>query len=237
MDTRYLNQRGLLDEERIKTSRFVVVGAGAIGSFFVCGLSKMGARNITVYDFDSIENHNFANQMYPVSTLGLKKVDALKTLSLDYGEADIKVICEPWTPDNAVDCDVVISAVDNMDVRMVLFEYYKARCRLFVDGRMSAQVYKVFGVDTGNKEAIAYYESTLHSQADASPERCGHKSIIYTVLQVSAQMLSQIKRWLMDDYRPTGVVYDTLNDEIDKVYNMELKMEEMREETSEEVGV
>ncbi len=228
---RFTNQMGLLDEERLGRTRFTVVGAGAIGSFYLSALSKMGARNATVYDFDSLEDHNFANQMYPVSQLGKQKVDALKAVCLDYGDCTIATVDGPWNPDVAVECDVFVSAVDNMDVRKALWNYYKTRCKFFIDGRMAAQVYKVFGVDTSNEEACKYYEGTLHTQAEASPVRCGHKSIIYTVLQVSAQMLAQTKRYLMVEQRPTAVIYDCYTDEIDKVFHMKTDVEKLMEQS------
>lgn len=230
-DSRFQNQKELINEDQLGQTRFAVVGAGAIGSFFVSALSKMGARAITVTDFDSLENHNFANQMYPISQLGKQKVDALKSVASDYGDATINAVDAPWSPDTATECDVFVSAVDNMDVRRILWEYYRTRCKFFLDGRMSAQVYKVYGVETGNPDACAFYEKTLHTQAEASKERCGQKSIIYTVLQVSAQMCSQVKRYLMVEQRPTEVIYDCYSDELlAKIYHMKTDAEKLMDE-------
>lgn len=224
MADRDLNQKLIIDADKLSKTRFVIVGAGAIGSFTTIALSKMGMTVATVYDFDSLENHNFANQMYPVSQIDKPKVDALKAVAKDFGDCDIQAIKGPWTPDNAVIGDIVISAVDNMDIRKALWEYYKDRCSLFIDGRMGAYVIKVFGVDTKNLEARAYYESTLHSQAQAAPERCGEKSIIYTVLLLSGFVVSQVKEWVMGGsggYRPTAVILDALNTILDKTYHVE----------------
>ncbi len=194
----------------------------------------MGSRDITVYDFDSVDDHNLANQVYPKSSLGSPKVDALKVISSDYGDATIKTVNAPWNADIAVECDVFVSAVDNMDVRRTLWDYNKTRCRLFIDGRMSAQVFKVYGIDTTNVEACAYYETTLHTQAEASKERCGQKSIIYTVAEVVGEMLAQVKRYLMDEVRPTEYIYDCLASEVvKKTYHMKTDMEKLLDQIKE----
>lgn len=239
---RFRNQRRIIDGDILGRTRFVIVGAGAIGTAFTVALCKMGARLVTVYDFDTIEDHNFANQMHPVSQLGKPKVDSLSLACLDYGDCKINTINAPWTPGNAVDADVVVSCVDNMDVRRALWDYYKGRNVFFVDGRMSAFVYKVFGIDArdlpevheiGRKQS-AHYELSLHSQAEAAPEPCGEKSIIYTVYSVASMMLDQIKKYICGEYRPTEIIGDMYNLKIRTVYHMEQKLETLCAEDTEE---
>lgn len=216
---RFSNQRNLINEELLGKTRFVVVGAGAIGSLVTMGLSKMGGRDISVRDYDSLEDHNFSSQMYPISELGKLKVEALKSVALQYGDATIKTDSTPFNSEtNSGECDIFVSAVDNMDVRAVLWQFYKSRCKLFIDGRMSGLVYKCYSIDTGDLEACKHYESTLHSQAEASPEPCGQKSIIYTVMLVSGQILSCIKQFLNNEDIPTEVVYDAYNNVMETKY-------------------
>ena len=234
---RFTNQRGLIDQNKLSKTRFVVVGAGAIGSFFVTSLSKMGAKDIFVYDFDTLEDHNFANQMYPVSQLGKAKVDALEVVASDYGDCKIRKYRGPWTPDSArlhgsipaVDIlqqdTLVISAVDNMGVRSSLWNYYKDSCDLFIDGRMSALCYKVFAIDTKNEADRLMYQESLHSQAVAEKEPCGEKSIIFTVLHVASQMLNMVWKYLNGHYRPTLVIYDAFNDSLRTTHTMKQELE------------
>lgn len=216
---RFQNQTGLLSPKKIEETSFLIVGAGAIGSFLTMTLAKMGARNITVYDDDSIEDHNVSNQLYPVRYVGTSKVEALENVAFAFGECHITKVNERWSNDNARDADVIIAAVDNMDVRIAMWAYYSTHpWKFYMDGRMGAQVYYVYGVDRNSVKDIELYAKSLYPQSAALPDRCGHKSIIYTVLQVSAQMSAQIKRWLMGEHRPTEIIYDTFNDEITKTY-------------------
>lgn len=237
---RYKNQKGLIDNERLARTPIIVVGAGAIGSRVVVDLSKMGARDITVYDFDTLEDHNFSSQMYPTSKLGMAKVHALESVAHEYGDCKITAINEPWTPDNAKQSDdsgILLSCVDNMDVRSALFKFYKSQAGFFVDGRMSAYVFSVYAVATKDGRQVEHYEKSLFPQSEGSQEPCGQKSIIYTVGQVASQMVSQVRAWTMNEqYRPVQVTYDTYNDEIFKVYTMEREIEVVKGDLNEEAA-
>lgn len=240
MSDRFLNQKGIINADKLGQTRFVVVGAGAIGTAFTIALCKMGAKIVTVYDYDTIENHNFANQMHPISQLGKAKVDSLMVACKDYGDCTITTVNAPWTTGNAVDADIVVSCVDNMDVRSALWRHYQDKVDFFIDGRMSAFVYKVYGMalkDASASTSRQYYGSTLHSQASASPEPCGEKSIIYTVYLVAGMMLSQVREWLTDEakpYRATEVIYDSLNHTIKKVCHQEpVQMNVIEEDNNE----
>lgn len=227
MEQRFKNQKSLLDQDKLASLSFLVIGAGAIGSYFVTTLSKMGAKDITVYDYDKIEEHNISNQIYPLSSVGSPKIEILKRMASSFGDCQIIEKNQKWIKGISDEYDVVVSAVDNMDVRKEIWDWYsRMNCVKFcLDGRMSAQLYKVYGIDMSNNEAKKFYETTLYPQSEASEEPCGQKSIIYTVLQVGGQMLSQVKRWIMKDYRPTEVVYDCLEDQATKKYFMERPME------------
>ena len=218
------NQRNLLDTKKLEELSFVVIGAGAIGSFFVMTLAKMGAKKITVYDFDSIEEHNISNQMYPLDFIEMKKTDALQIVARNFGGCEIEVRGK-WTPEDAVDAEVIVSAVDNMDVRKELWGHYNTHCNLFLDGRMSAMVYKVYAVDTDSTVASDFYETTLYPQSEAAQERCGEKSIIFTVLGVAGTMLNVLKQWIMNEHRPTEIVADMYNHTLTKKYHMEEQYE------------
>ena len=57
-----------------------IIGAGATGSRVFMSLIELGLSNITVWDFDTVEAHNLANQAFNFSHIGMTKVQALKHL-------------------------------------------------------------------------------------------------------------------------------------------------------------
>ena len=217
---RFVNQSGLIDPDKLAKTRFLVIGAGAIGSFYTMTLAKMGAKDVTVIDYDKIEDHNIPNQMYPTYMTGKLKVDALKEICDMFAETKPYVRAARYDPTTEVDVDnygVIVSCVDNMDVRKEIYDSCRGKVLgVLIEGRMGAQVFRAYCVKLGSKDERAYYEKELYPQSEATPDRCTQKSIIYTVLQVAGVMLSMTKRYLCEETVPTEVVYDCLNDTLSK---------------------
>lgn len=214
-DARYEQQRGIINPEILRNTRFGIVGAGAIGSFLAMTLAKMGAGDMDIFDHDTIEEHNFANQMYPVYAKGTPKADALKTVIAEYSGETVRAHVAKFDP--AVhgfgEASFVVSAVDKMDVRKAIFETaIKHKARFFVDGRMGAQVMRVYAVDLTKPSEVEFYRKTLYSDEKAAPERCTEKTIIYTVNVVTGLMLNMVKKKLRGDKCPVEIVYDLVSD-------------------------
>jgi hypothetical protein len=55
-----------------------IIGVGATGSRLFMALVELGLTNITVIDFDIVEPHNLANQIYGYADIGKPKVEGLK---------------------------------------------------------------------------------------------------------------------------------------------------------------
>lgn len=207
---RYHGQLDIIAPDVLAKPKYLFVGAGAIGSFTCSMLAKMGGKDITVIDFDTIEEHNISNQFYPVDEIGTPKVDALQAVAHEFSGESIKTHCMEWPfpLGDEPDFDMVISCVDKMEVRKALWDHYKTRTKHFIDGRMGAEFLRAFAVDTGNKEEVDYYASTLHTQAEAVQARCTEKTIMYTVLMVSGILLGLVKRSLLGQKRPVEASYD-----------------------------
>jgi molybdopterin/thiamine biosynthesis adenylyltransferase len=68
----------IFDPQKHKDLCVTIIGAGATGSRLWLSLVELGVTNIDVYDFDVVESHNLANQIYFTSHIGQPKVDALR---------------------------------------------------------------------------------------------------------------------------------------------------------------
>jgi len=55
-----------------------IIGAGATGSRLFTALIELGFTNISIHDFDTVESHNLANQIFVYSDIGEYKVKALQ---------------------------------------------------------------------------------------------------------------------------------------------------------------
>ncbi|ADI25420.1 ThiF family adenylyltransferase [Geobacillus sp. C56-T3] len=66
-------------KDQIKNSQVLILGAGAIGTHVLWNLAAMGVKNITVVDYDIIEESNLNRQLfYDSNDIGKYKVDVLK---------------------------------------------------------------------------------------------------------------------------------------------------------------
>lgn len=61
---------------RQNNSQITIIGAGAIGSRVFAALVELGLTKIRVIDFDNVEAHNLANQIFNHSDIGKPKVEA-----------------------------------------------------------------------------------------------------------------------------------------------------------------
>ena len=98
--------------------RIHIIGCGAIGSTVAENLVRFGLKNITLYDFDYVEPHNIANQMFRQIDIGKTKVAALAEILLDINpeiKDDIKLVDKGYVGQRL--SGYVFLCVDNIDLR------------------------------------------------------------------------------------------------------------------------
>lgn len=122
----------LIGEEKfdiIKSKKIIVLGVGGVGGYVCESLVRSGIHNLTIVDFDTIEETNLNRQIIALhSTLGQKKVEVLKNRLLDINpDLNIEAISDRLTSNNIEDnlnsYDYVIDCLDNMDVKIALALY------------------------------------------------------------------------------------------------------------------
>lgn len=64
-------------------ARIHIVGCGSVGSTVAENLVRCGVTNITLWDFDKVEPHNLANQIFRQQDIGKLKVEALLDILKD----------------------------------------------------------------------------------------------------------------------------------------------------------
>ena len=98
--------------------RIHIIGCGAIGSTVAENLARFGLTKITLYDFDTVEPHNIANQMFTQEDVGKPKVEAVAAY-LEKINPEIKenMILMPKGYTNQKLSGYVFLCVDNIDLR------------------------------------------------------------------------------------------------------------------------
>lgn len=187
----YLTRQAEIMSKEQRAVNITIIGAGAVGSFTSLALAKMGYANQTVIDFDSIDPENMNCQFYRTSDIDLPKVVALKMLVKDFTGTEIKTDYRKILPTDSIQSDIVISAVDNMEVRRHLFE--TSSCKYLIDPRMAAEYATMRVVDMSSEEDKKNYAKSLFTDAEAVQQRCTAKSTMYTVLLLSGQIAKAVK--------------------------------------------
>jgi len=205
---RYLRQYDLLDPEKHKMP-ITVIGAGATGSFTVLGLAKMGFNNITVYDEDRVEEHNFPTQFFPTNSLGENKAEALKRLVKDF--TDIDITAKPIFYTKEILSGVVVSALDSMSGRQLILDNCmknRSNIELLIDPRAGAEIFRVLSVKLNNSTVLKKYKSTIHTDEQSDPIPCTARAIVYSVFLLAGVIANQIKRHVMGQELKSDILID-----------------------------
>ena len=105
--------------------RIHVVGCGSVGSSIAKNLVRLGLTNITLWDFDVVEDKNLANQEFFHHHIGMLKVDALKDILIGINpdvEKGLKLKPKGWQGNQL--SGWIFLAVDSIDVRKQIVEMH-----------------------------------------------------------------------------------------------------------------
>ena len=105
------------------TDRVHIIGCGSVGSTVAENLARSGVTKFTLWDFDTVEPHNLANQMFRQKDIGKAKVDALLDILCEINEEvkdDTKLQSEGWKGQQL--SGFVFLCVDNIDLRREIVE-------------------------------------------------------------------------------------------------------------------
>ncbi len=100
------------------SDRVHIVGCGSVGSTVAENLARSGVTKFGLWDFDKVEPHNLANQMFRQKDIGKPKVDALLDILYEINEdvaGDTKLHPGGWTGQQLN--GFVFLCVDNIDLR------------------------------------------------------------------------------------------------------------------------
>jgi molybdopterin/thiamine biosynthesis adenylyltransferase len=192
---RLVRQSELIPFETLD-KQITIIGAGAIGSFTSLSLAKVGFQHQVVFDPDHVDTANMNCQFYRTTDIGKNKVEALHSLVKDFTSVEIKQYPVPLMPKMDIPhTDILISAVDSMEVRKELWERAKIdrRIKWFIDGRMGGETILLYVMNPKDPKDIAAYEKTLYSTEEAEHERCTMKATIYTVNLIAGLITKAVK--------------------------------------------
>lgn len=110
---------------RLAASHVAIVGCGGLGSNAAAMLVRSGVGNLTLVDFDTVEEDNLNRQLFFRDQIGMLKTDALAdTLRRIKPDVDLVLVRECLDEESLLGvvegADVVIEAVDRADVKAMI---------------------------------------------------------------------------------------------------------------------
>jgi molybdopterin/thiamine biosynthesis adenylyltransferase len=161
----------------------------------------MGLKFITVYDFDTVEEHNLASQFYGIKDIGKEKTKCLKEHLKEFTGTEI------YTGEKYIDqplFGIVIIAVDSMKEREnISKQLLKSKDIMIVDGRMGGNTIEIFTTTDPNE-----YVNTLVKEGEVDPVPCSARYISYSSLICGGIITDQVKRLLNKEIIKKAILFD-----------------------------
>ena len=161
-----------------------IIGAGATGSRVFAALLELGMKQIHVYDYDDVESHNLANQIYTAADIGHSKVMGctefakrklgVEKLPEGYQFHRIRVTESFLSANLNMLGGIVFILTDTMASRKTIFESLERRCKnyspdaplLIIETRMASTHGSVFTINPFDKAACEAWKTTLVDDTD-----------------------------------------------------------------------
>ncbi len=156
---RYIRQKELVDQEKLKSATVLIGGVGGLGSFASLYLALAGVETLIIVDRDRVEESNLNRQLlYHSSDIGRYKVEVAAERLREVNE-DVRVIPVKAVIDETFRAprsfDVVIDGMDNIEGRYALEEI-----------AMRENVPYIFGAVEGYMGMVTFIDSTTRRLKD-----------------------------------------------------------------------
>ena len=195
---RDIRQRDMVPPARLAQCHAVVIGVGAVGRQVALQLAAVGVPRMTLVDPDTVAVENLAPQGFWESDLGRSKVEAVAEIAKRQ-LPEIEIACVPerfrassvrtWPSTKEI---AVFCAVDDIEVRKLIWQAVRDAAGFFADGRMAAEVIRVLA--SGRPAVDQLYPKTLFPAREAYQGSCTARSTIYSATITAGLMVGQFAR-------------------------------------------
>lgn len=178
--------------------RILVVGCGGIGAPTAFLLSKLGVRHLTIMDGDRIALHNVPTTVYTAQDIGRSKAHTLAKIIRTIGGRP-KAIQRFYRSGRLPPADIVISAVDSMDVRRVLFrEVVRQHVPFFIDGRIGGEHLRIYAIRPGSAEDQHTYQMSLVPNNRITPLPCVAQQVVDVGWITASLVVRAVRQWVAE---------------------------------------
>lgn len=204
---------GAIWYEKLQTKDIVLAGVGGIGSYIGFLLGRMKPSRLIIYDDDIVEAVNMSGQLYGLSDIGQRKVDALAGMISNYANYNSIVAMSSKFTEASIPSDIMICGFDNMKARIQFFDVWRnhvmskpeeerAGC-LFIDGRLAAEELQVLAIQGNDDRAMKLYrEKWLFSDIQAEETVCSYKQTTFMANMIASIMVNIFVNFVANECNP-----------------------------------
>jgi hypothetical protein len=184
----------------------VVFGGGSVGGYVVAYLAAMGAKDIEVWDADTVASHNVPMSVYRPKDVGRPKVEALREIVLEKSNVEIRIRPEMYEGQEPLRNVSVVSCVDTFAARKSIWKQVRMNptIHLFCDTRVAEYYLEVFAIAPCERQDIKRYEMLLRDDKDAKRQTCGmHGTVLVAsrAANIAAQNLTSFWQTSRKEWR------------------------------------
>ena len=151
--------------------RIHIIGCGAVGSTVAENIARLGVKDISLYDFDTVESKNIANQMFIEKDIGKLKVEAVARMICRINP-DIREGLQ-LRPEGYISQNMnghVFLCVDNIDLRRTICESNRSNANIasvydFRMGLTNGQHYAADWSKSQDRERLLNTMNFSHAEA------------------------------------------------------------------------
>ena len=186
----------------------VIGGVGGIGSWASVAIARLGFENLILIDNDLVDEVNLAGQFYFKSDISLSKVMVIKnklsqlipTCNITIFQQKIEEVF-PYINKFSKNKKIYVSCFDNMNARKEMFEYFinDENAILFIDGRLTAELFQVFFIPkTDNLSIIEYENIHLFPDSDIEDAPCSFKQTTHLAMGIGGMIGGLLSNFIVN---------------------------------------
>lgn len=207
----YKRQSAIASPERLSKVHVHIVGMGTVGSNAAYHLARLGVKNFTFYDADSVESHNIPSQQFDFADIGRLKVEAARDQVLRTApDAKVKTVAE--FADGSEDmAGIVVFGLDSMQARRDVFNLCcenNPSVKFVIDIRMAGNTSQAFALDPCDGAKVKGYRLFDFDDKDAIDLPCGGESVSYVGPWSGTVASNLVRQFVMDEEYPFALTVD-----------------------------
>lgn len=190
-------QDNFINSKALSKWKIKVYGIGSIGSNLVKQLALVGFKDITAFDFDTVDNENLGSQEFHGTHVGMKKTKAMQKLMKDAYDFDVAVVDGKITKDTEIlpeEKTIYFCGFDSLEARQLLWDKLKNFPIIWAESRIGRADQRYYFVDLKNRDEdwIKQYEATLDPKGPRTELKCGDKGCYPSNSELVGKLVRQM---------------------------------------------